>query len=61
VEDNGRGIEARKIDNPRSLGFIGLRERTQALGGKIEVQGEPGKGTTVAVAIPNHIPEAVFQ
>jgi signal transduction histidine kinase len=60
VEDNGRGIEARKFENPRSLGFMGLRERTQALGGTIEVRGEPGKGTTVAVAIPNHIQETVF-
>jgi signal transduction histidine kinase len=60
VEDNGRGIEARKFENPRSLGFMGLRERTQALGGNIEVQGEPGKGTTVAVAIPNRISETVF-
>jgi signal transduction histidine kinase len=60
VEDNGRGIEPRKFENPRSLGFMGLRERTLALGGTIEVQGEPGKGTTVAVAIPNHIKETVF-
>src|SRR5258706_194796 len=60
VEDNGRGIEPRKFENPRSLGFMGLRERTLALGGKIEVHGEPGKGTTVAVAIPNRISETVF-
>ena len=60
VEDNGRGIEARKFENPRSLGFMGLRERTLALGGKIDVQGEAGKGTTVSVAIPNRVSQTVY-
>jgi signal transduction histidine kinase len=60
VGDNGRGIDARQFENPRSLGFLGLRERTQALGGTIEVQGEAGKGTTVSVAVPNRITQTVF-
>lgn len=60
VEDNGRGIERAAFENARSLGFLGLRERVQAFGGTIEVEGEPGRGTRARVAIPAHVPEMVF-
>ena len=52
VEDNGRGIQEQEYVSPRSLGFLGLRERVLAFGGSIDVKGQAGKGTTVAVAIP---------
>ena len=52
VEDNGRGIQEQEFQSPRSLGFLGLRERVLAFGGSIDVKGQAGKGTTVAVAIP---------
>ena len=37
VEDNGRGIQEQEFESPRSLGFLGLRERVLAFGGSIEV------------------------
>jgi PAS domain S-box-containing protein len=52
VEDNGRGITKNNIDDKRSLGLLGMRERTLAFGGRIEVKGQPGRGTTVTVEIP---------
>ena len=52
VEDNGRGIEAEALDNPKSLGLIGMRERVLPFGGRIDFAGEPGKGTRVQVKIP---------
>ncbi len=52
VEDNGRGIQEQEFESPRSLGFLGLRERVLAFGGSIEVKGLEGKGTTVSVCIP---------
>lgn len=52
VEDNGRGIQKQEFESPRSLGFLGLRERVLAFGGSIDVKGQEGKGTTVSVAIP---------
>jgi signal transduction histidine kinase len=55
VEDNGTGIEQGKFQHSRSLGFMGLRERVQAFGGTIEVEGRDGQGTTASVAIPNHV------
>ena len=53
VEDNGRGIQDQEFESPKSLGFLGLRERELAFGGSIEVRGEEGKGTSVSVSIPH--------
>jgi len=52
VEDNGRGIKETEVQSPRSLGFLGLRERVLAFGGAIDVKGDEGKGTRVCVSIP---------
>lgn len=56
VEDNGRGFEAEKImstrDDERGLGLLGMLERATLLGGKLSVESDPGKGTTVFVEIP---------
>jgi signal transduction histidine kinase len=59
VEDNGRGIKETEAQSPRSLGFLGLRERVLAFGGTIDVKGDEGKGTKVCVSIPvtAHQPE----
>jgi len=53
VEDNGRGIQDQEFESPKSLGFLGLRERVLAFGGSIDVKGQEGKGTSVSVSIPN--------
>ena len=60
VEDNGRGIQDQEFESPRSLGFLGLRERALAFGGSIEVKGQEGKGTCVFVAIPQAVQQPVF-
>src|SRR5687768_13690866 len=60
VEDNGRGIQEQEFESPRSLGFLGLRERVLAFGGSIEVKGQEGKGTCVDVAIPQAVQQPVF-
>ncbi len=52
VEDNGKGIEKEKILSSKSLGLLGMRERTQMFGGRITVTGTPGIGTKVTVEIP---------
>jgi signal transduction histidine kinase len=61
VEDNGRGIRDNEIESPRSLGFLGLRERVLAFGGTIDVKGDEGKGTRVSVTIPITANQPVFQ
>lgn len=52
VDDNGRGIRDQQFEGAKSLGFLGLRERVQAFGGSIDVRGQEGKGTMVAISIP---------
>ena len=52
VKDDGVGIRQSDIENPKSLGLLGMRERVAFLGGTINFSGQPGKGTTVTVQIP---------
>jgi PAS domain S-box-containing protein len=52
VEDNGCGIAQEKLANPKSFGILGIKERALAMGGKVELSGAPGKGTTVTLRIP---------
>ena len=52
VRDNGRGITAQETENSRSLGLLGMRERALQFNGNVEIDGMPGRGTRVRVAIP---------
>jgi signal transduction histidine kinase len=52
VEDNGKGIAESDVSNPRSLGLLGMRERTRLVGGRFEIAGCDGKGTRVTVRVP---------
>ena len=52
VSDNGLGITPDRINDPRSLGLIGLRERVYARGGTIKIRGIPHRGTKIAVELP---------
>jgi PAS domain S-box-containing protein len=56
ISDNGRGFEL----SPRledfagagKLGVIGMYERAGLLGGRLEIESEPGKGTHVVIEVP---------
>jgi signal transduction histidine kinase len=52
VEDNGRGITPAEIENSKSFGLIGIRERLYPWNGDVRFIGAPGKGTRVVVNIP---------
>lgn len=51
VEDDGRGIGQRKLENTKSFGISGMRERAFLLGGTFKIN-RPEKGTRVEVRIP---------
>ena len=55
VSDNGNGFELKGSmdDLPRigQLGLMGMQERVWLLGGSIEVNSKPGKGTTLKVDV----------
>lgn len=52
IEDNGKGFNKNKTADKRTLGILGMKERTEMMGGEYEIKSIPGKGTTVLVAIP---------
>jgi PAS domain S-box-containing protein len=56
VEDDGRGFEPDVIDEEREvskgLGLLGMKERAILVGGEVQIESKPGKGTTVHVRIP---------
>lgn len=52
VRDDGRGITPTEIENPRSFGLVGMRERARRLGGNVALQpGEP-RGTVLTLTVP---------
>ena len=52
VHDNGIGIPMEKIKSPQSLGLLGIRERLLAWNGTVNIESQPGKGTTVTAHLP---------
>ena len=51
VADNGIGIDETKLNDPKSLGLIGMQERVYPWKGTVEITGEKGKGTVVHVNV----------
>jgi signal transduction histidine kinase len=52
VKDDGQGMDLEIAGAKKTLGIIGIKERTFALGGKYFLQSEPGMGTEVQISIP---------
>lgn len=52
VKDDGVGFDLRKLNRRRGLGLRGIQERLASLGGTLQVQSNPGKGTELRAAIP---------
>jgi PAS domain S-box-containing protein len=52
ISDNGRGITENEQSGLPSLGLLGMRERANLIGGKIQITGVAGKGTVVTLRVP---------
>jgi PAS domain S-box-containing protein len=52
VEDDGVGLPESKLLSPRSLGLIGMRERAEAVRGRLDCTRRTTGGTVVAVRVP---------
>lgn len=50
IADDGQGM--RVPVQPTSFGLLGMRERTLALGGSLDIVSSPGKGTRVVLRLP---------
>jgi signal transduction histidine kinase len=55
IRDDGRGVTAAEVSHPSSLGFIGMRERADLIGGAVVFEGVPERGTIVSVRIPGEM------
>jgi len=56
VRDDGRGFDVaealRRAASGRHLGLAGMRERLEALGGKLEIESSPGHGAEIRASMP---------
>lgn len=52
VEDNGKGIDEEKLNDPHSFGLMSMQERVLYLGGTLKIVGTQNKGTTITLNIP---------
>ncbi|MBI3784356.1 MAG: PAS domain S-box protein [Deltaproteobacteria bacterium] len=52
VRDNGKGVHEHQINAAESLGLRSMRERASLVGGSVVIKGAPGRGTTVALQVP---------
>jgi PAS domain S-box-containing protein len=53
IEDDGIGFDTASVQNKKSFGILGMKERVLSLGGKFELISSPGKGTKITVRVPN--------
>ncbi|HMJ47742.1 MAG TPA: PAS domain S-box protein [Ferruginibacter sp.] len=52
ISDNGKGFNATEITNKKTLGLLGMKERTLLMGGTYEISSRDGKGTSVIIIVP---------
>lgn len=52
VRDDGRGYDPSEDRARPSRGVVGMRERAELLGGRLDIDSAPGAGTTVRAVIP---------
>jgi signal transduction histidine kinase len=53
VEDDGRGFDPQASpEAPGGIGLLGMRERVESLGGRLDLRSEPGRGTLLVTNIP---------
>ncbi len=56
IRDDGVGFDANLLHRGNAgrqgLGLLGVRERLDALGGRIQIRSAPGTGTELSVAVP---------
>ena len=54
IADNGKGFDYKAISMAEvrtGWGILNMQERIQALGGQLQIESEPGKGTNVIIEI----------
>ncbi len=52
ITDNGKGFDVEEVNKKKTLGLLGMKERTLLLGGSYEISGNRNMGTSVVIRIP---------
>jgi signal transduction histidine kinase len=52
IEDDGKGFDPDEKSWNKSLGLIGMKERSLMIGGQLEIKSQPGEGTSLTVSLP---------
>ena len=52
IKDNGIGFDLDAISNKKTLGLLGIKERTLLMGGAYEIKTKPGEGSETVISIP---------
>ena len=52
IQDDGCGFDPSAVIQSRGFGLFGMRERTLGLGGKLQIESAPARGTTVSIEFP---------
>lgn len=61
VSDDGVGFEHSIEQRGGGFGISGMKERAQKIGGTLEIQTAPGKGTKVIISVQTGLPEHLAQ
>jgi two-component system, NarL family, sensor histidine kinase DegS len=54
LDDNGKGFDTDSLEKEQNLGLKLIKDRSEMLGGKFEIDSAPGKGARVTLTIPVH-------
>jgi len=52
IADNGAGFNIDTINKKKTLGLLGIKERTLLMGGTYEIKTKPGEGAEITISIP---------
>jgi signal transduction histidine kinase len=51
VEDNGKGFDPSILETNKGAGWTNIRSRVDYLKGSMDINSEPGKGTTITIDV----------
>ncbi|MFM2326144.1 MAG: hypothetical protein RIR31_346, partial [Bacteroidota bacterium] len=52
IEDDGNGFEPKEVQNNKSFGLLGMKERVYSLNGTFNLISSPGDGTKISILLP---------
>ncbi|UXI67052.1 ATP-binding response regulator [Tahibacter amnicola] len=52
VRDDGCGFDTARVAGGSGMGLSGMRERMTAVGGRLQIQSQPGRGTCITAEVP---------